>query len=253
MYNKGLVSIVMPAYNCAGFISESIDSVLAQTYKNWELIVVNDCSTDNTRSIVESFVENDKRIRLINNITNSGVAATRNNAIKAAKGQYVAFLDSDDIWFENKLEMQVSKLSNSPMNAVACHTSYLRIDEKGKILSKSSVRKDVNFRQLLKSNSIGNLTGVVDRLKADLPLQKEIKHEDYVMWLSILSKESSYYSIGLNEVLAKYRVHNSSVSANKLKSITWHWNILRNEMRLNLLKSCMYLVSYVYFATKKRA
>ena len=251
MFKEHLVSIIMPAYNCEAFIKESIESVMAQTYTHWELIIVNDCSTDNTLAVVTEF--SDPRVTLINNEVNLGVANSRNIAIEKAEGRFIAFLDSDDLWYSTKLEKQVIALCKAGENTVCSHSSYERIDEFGSVLTRVSIKNSVKFKTLLKSNFIGNLTGIIDRSKVVLPKQKEVKHEDYVMWLEILSSGQDFYSLGVPEVLAKYRVRAGSISANKLKSLTWHWHILRYHMRLNIFQSSLFILNYLYFASRKRA
>lgn len=250
MFKHQLVSIIMPAYNCEAFIKESIESVIAQTYSDWELIIVNDCSTDNTQAVITEF--SDTRITLINNKVNQGVANSRNIAIEKAEGRFIAFLDSDDLWYNTKLEKQVMALDKAGANAVCSHSSYERIDELGCILTRVSIKNSVDFKTLLKSNFIGNLTGIIDRSKVTLPKQKKVKHEDYVMWLEVLSSKKSFFSLGVPEVLAKYRVRAGSISANKFKSLTWHWHILRYHMRLNIFQSSLLILNYLYFASKKR-
>ena len=250
-YETDLVSIIMPAFNCGRFVKESIQSVLSQSYENWELLIVNDCSTDNSLEIISSFL--DPRITVISNSDNLGVAETRNVAITAARGQYIAFLDSDDIWLEGKLKRQLAEL-NANENAICCHTSFQRIDEFGNNIGVVYAVEHVDFKLMLKGNFIGNLSAILDRSKVDIVIrQKNIKHEDYLMWLEILQFDHENYSIGIKDVYAKYRVHTKSISANKLKSMKWHWDILRGQLKLSLLSSIVNIFYYVYFAVQKRS
>lgn len=249
MFINDLVSIVMPTYNSGKYIINSIESVLSQSYQNWQLFIVDDYSTDNTLNIILTF--KDPRIILIKNDSNKGVVFTRNRAIQAAKGQFIAFLDSDDLWLPNKLSQQVAALRQQN-NAVCCHSSFRRIDESGKFINDVRTVKHINLSLMRKSNFIGNSTGIIDRNKVGTVFQKERKHEDYIMWLDVLSKTEEAYSIGIEEVLAEYRVRSSSLSSNKVQSLNWHWSILRKEQELSIFSSVYYLCHYVYFGIKKR-
>lgn len=247
------VTVIMPAYNAARYIAQSIDSVLAQTYQDWELLVINDCSTDATNEIVLGYIERDakKRIHLLNNKKNSGVSETRNAGIKKAKGRYIAFLDSDDIWLPEKLALQVPLLSQDD-KCICSHGSYIRITPDDEVLGKVLVRKNATYSSLLRSNSIGNLTGIYDTYKCSKILQKPIKHEDYVMWLEILKQDSAFYSAHIAKPIGKYRVMKQSVSSNKLKSVQWHWNILRNELHMGIFKAAYYWIFYLVNGISKR-
>ncbi|HIF9319188.1 glycosyltransferase family 2 protein [Photobacterium damselae] len=244
------VSIIMPAYNSSLYIKSSIESVLSQTYKNFELIIINDCSSDDTLSIVSSF--NDERIIILSNENNLGVSETRNKGLAISSGRFIAFLDSDDLWDSEKLELQVKELVKNK-NAICSHSSFYRIDEKGNTIGEVKAECIVNARKQRYGNFIGNLTGVIDIVKLGyIPSQKSIKHEDYLMWYEVLnSNEDDFYSVGIMQPLAKYRVHHS-LSSNKFKSMYWHWLVIRNEMKLNYIKSIYYFLGYVYNATKKR-
>ncbi|MHA6612414.1 glycosyltransferase family 2 protein [Photobacterium damselae] len=248
--NDLLVSIIMPAYNASLTIKDSITSVIEQTYSNWELIIINDCSNDDTLLKIESFT--DERITVVNNEKNIGVALSRNVGIKRASGRFIAFLDSDDMWLPEKLKIQINELTNNDY-AVCCHSGFYRIDENSNIIGEVQAVSLVNARKQRYGNFIGNLTGVIDTVKLGyIPSQKSIKHEDYLMWYEVLnSNEDYFYSVGIMQPLAKYRVHHS-LSSNKFKSMYWHWLVIRNEMKLNYIKSMYYFLGYIYNATKKR-
>ncbi len=242
--NDKLVSIIMPCYNSEKFIVESINSVLSQSYKFFELIIINDSSTDNSVSLISSY--NDSRIVLINSDKNEGVASARNKGISIAKGDYIAFLDSDDIWMPNKLEKQI-ELLNKNWDVICSNYSTFNIN--GLINTRHSP-KIIKYRDMLHSCFIGNLTGIYHAKKIGKFYQKNIGSEDYLMWLSILKKTQKAYCI--QESLAKYRVQETSLSSNKIKSIQWQWNIYRNELKLNLMQSLYYLFCYIFHALKKR-
>ncbi|HIF9371761.1 TPA: glycosyltransferase family 2 protein [Photobacterium damselae] len=242
------VSIIMPAYNAGETILESIESVIEQTYQNWELIIIDDCSNDDTITKVNMI--NDARVILLKNSINSGVALSRNNGIKKVTGRFIAFLDSDDLWLPEKLETQVAELLKHK-NAVCCHSGFYRMDAKGNNINEVKAVNIVDAKKQLYGNFIGNLTGVIDLAKLGyIPLQKNTKHEDYLMWYEVLNSKNNF-SIGIDKPLAKYRVH-QSVSSNKFKSIYWHWLIIRNEMKLNYIKSVYFFIGYIINATKKR-
>lgn len=236
--NKELVSIIMPAYNCESTIRESIKSVLNQTYSNFELIITNDNSTDSTQNIIEEFSIIDKRIKYYINGYLPGAANSRNNSIKHSIGSIIAFLDSDDIWLENKLEKQISIMSSD--NKYAVHSSYNRIDDNGNILSTIISKDRVTYNDMLNNNYIGNLTGMYNCHHLGKFYQKNIGHEDYDMWLRILSETDS---VGVNDILACYRVSQLSLSSNKTQAAIWHFKILNK--RVSLIKSVYYLSNYI--------
>ena len=236
----------MPAYNAAPFISESIDSVLHQTYKNFELIIVNDCSTDNTSSIL-NYYSDISRVVIINLETNSGVAEARNIGIKHASGRFISFLDSDDLWERNKLEYQVKLLLEN--NEGCCHSDYQRITENGEYLSIVRGKERVTFNDMLITNEIGNLTGIYDTRVVGKVYQKKIGHEDYLMWLDVLRLTSS---IRIRIPLAKYRVRSSSLSGNKIKAVAWHYKILRQQIGFRPFLLTRYMFLYIVSALGKR-
>ena len=241
MNDYGLVSIIVPTYNAACFIRETIDSVLAQTCKNWELLVIDDCSKDETVHIVESYVAKDVRIKLLKTEKASGSPARpRNIGINKACGRYIAFLDSDDYWTPDKLEKQLP-LFEDPSVAIA-YSYYEKVAEDGTCanrLIKSAARH--TYKSLLYGNEIGCLTAVHDTRTAGRSYFQYIGHEDYALWLSILKK--GYTARCVPERLAYYRVRHASVSSNKLRVIPWVWNIYRQQERIPFLPSVFYLCS----------
>lgn len=241
-----LVSIIMPSYNSGGTISDAIESVISQTYSDWELIIIDDCSSDLTLSIVNSY--GDSRIRVISMESNSGTPVKpRNSGIYHATGDFISFLDSDDIWFPNKLEIQLSEMQSK--GYLVSHSSYNRIDVNGIFLKSVYAPTFVDFNKLLHGNCIGNLTGIYNSNVLGKFYQKDIGHEDFLMWLQILSKSPS---LGISQPLAAYRVVNSSVSSNKFKAIKWHYNILKHEIKLSSFNVCLLMVSYLCKAVVKR-
>jgi glycosyltransferase involved in cell wall biosynthesis len=238
MRNK-LVSIITPLYNSGDFISETIDSILSQTYQNWELIIVDDCSIDNGVKIVKKYQENNDNIKLVQLSKNSGAAVARNKGIKKAKGKYIAFLDSDDLWHPEKLEKQISFMEKN--DYAFTYTNYQKISESGgftDVIVESPSKLD--YKKALHTNYIGCLTTIYDTKKLGKVYMPEIrKRQDYGLWLKILKKVNGY---GLNENLAYYRVRDNSVSANKFKLIKYNWRLYRDIENLSVLRSSYYIL-----------
>ena len=243
------VSVIMPAYNADGFIAQAIESIISQTRSDWELIIVDDCSKDRTAAITCSYVQKDPRIVFLQHQQNQGVAAARNSALEVAQGDYIAFLDSDDYWLSNKLEKQLAFMVDR--GALICCSNYRRMDEKGNELGVVEPPQSFHYKDLLKSNFIGNLTGVYNAKILGKVFFKSIKHEDYVAWLTVLRSGHCAYCIP--EVLAYYRVYSQSTSSNKFRTIGWQWKIYRKEEQLNYFHSLYLMFFYVFYAILKRA
>lgn len=236
---KGLVSVITPTYNCACFIAETIASVQAQTYQQWEMIIVDDCSTDHTREIVDQYIEVDNRIKYFCLEKNSGAAVARTKAMELANGEYMAFLDSDDIWLEDKLEKQLSFMKEYHV-AFSC-TEYEQIDEKGKSLNKiiKTVPK-ADYNRVLLDCPVGNSTVVynVEKMgKFEVPNIR--KRNDDALWLQMLKKEKYIY--GMKSVLMKYRIRRNSISSNKLGLVKFHWQLYREIENLSMIRSVFHI------------
>jgi teichuronic acid biosynthesis glycosyltransferase TuaG len=246
---KPLVSIITPCYNSEGFISETIHSVTNQSYQNWELIIIDDKSKDGTCELVEKFVDQYPAISLIKLPENGGVASARNVGLEAAKGKYIAFLDSDDTWAIDKLETQVAYMEEGRLPMSFC--AYQRIDEEGKVISRTiHVPSSVNYHQLLSHNVIIFSTSMtLKSVIGDLKFKKA-GHEDWIFWLDLFKKCENGY--GINKPLAHYRIRNNSVSSNKLKAAGYTWKILRESERIGLLKSMFYFSKYAFATVLKR-
>lgn len=217
----GLVSIIMPSWNTGNYIAESIESVLNQTYKNWELLIVDDCSTDNTDSVVASF--DDKRIRYFKNKKNSGAALTRNRAIRKANGEWIAFLDSDDLWSPEKLEKQVKFMNDN--GYVFSYHDFVKIDEKSKPLNVYVSGPDVvTKRKMYNYGYPGCLTFMYSAKAMGLIQIKDIKkNNDYAILLKLCKKANCYR---MNENLAQYRIRTKSISHDKLsKKLKSHYDL----------------------------
>ncbi|MDF2068167.1 glycosyltransferase family 2 protein [Bacillus sp. Cr_A10] len=244
-----LVSIVMPVYNASEFISDAILSVINQTYENWELIVVNDCSRDNSLEIINEFTRKDSRIKLIDLKINSGVYYARNCGIQKAEGKYLAFLDSDDMWDKSKLTKQVNLMYEKDI--LFSFTGYRMVDHKGNYLDQIiKVPKKIKYKDLLNVNYIGCLTVMVNIHRLGKFQMPNIRHEDYATWLSIL-KENRIEAYGLNEVLASYRKTATSLSSNKIKTIGWTWNIYNNHLKMSVIESGYRIVKFGFNTLRK--
>lgn len=232
-----LVSIITPTYNSAKYIKETIESVLNQTYSNWEMIIVDDDSKDNTQDVVEQI--KDKRIKYIKLSENSGAAIARNTAMKNASGKYMAFLDSDDIWKKDKLDKQLKFMKENNYNFTC--TAYEKIDENGKSLNKIfSPKKRADYNRILLDCPVGNSTVMynVDNLgKFEVPNIR--KRNDDALWLQILKKEKFIY--GMTDILMKYRVRSNSISSNKFSLIKYHWQLYRDIEHLSVIRSVFHI------------
>ena len=237
----GLISIIMAAYNAGKTVGFAVESVLNQTYKNFELIIVNDCSKDNTESIVQSYAAKDNRIKLISNEKNLGVSLTRLEALKNCSGEWIAILDSDDAWMPEKLEKQI-ELQRSK-NAEVIFTGVKYIDSEGESLDwELKVPEEIGYKKLLKQNLITNSSALVRKsLFSDNYAIGDDMHEDFAVWLNILKSGLKAYAVP--ESLIIYRVSSGSKSGNKFRSAVMNWKTYR-YMGLNIIKSAYYMIWY---------
>ena len=239
---KELVSIITPTYNSELFIKETINSILMQSYENWELLITDDCSKDNTVSLIEDFMANENRIKLFVLTENSGAAIARNNSIEKASGKYIAFCDSDDLWFPNKLFTQINFLI---MHDLAFTFSGYKIcNELGDIIGEKSAIETLTYNKILKHNYIGCLTAIYDTQKLDkiyMPLLRN--RQDWGLWIKIMKKVRSTKAI--TDPLALYRYRNDSISSNKIKLIKYTWLIYFKVLRFSVLKSMYFTLIYL--------
>lgn len=240
----------MPCYNSGTFIRQAIESVRNQTYRDWELLVVDDGSTDNSADIIKGMEQTDGRIKYLKTNAPSGSPIVpRNIGVKNALGRYIAFLDSDDAWLPNKQERQM-KMFEQYEDMAICFSNYEKMTEQGernnRIIKAPSV---TTYKQLLLGNVIGCLTAVYDTEKVGKVFFQNHSHEDYILWLDILKR--GYVARNTNTVEALYRVRENSVSSNKLKTLSWQWDIYRNVEKIELFRSSYYFFNYAYRAFKK--
>lgn len=240
-----LVSIIMPVYNSFRYLAESIQSVLGQSYKNWQLIIVDDCSTDGSCELALEYAKNDSRIKVYKLDKNSGPAVARNFAIEKANGRFISFLDSDDLW---KPEFLITSLDLMlEKNIEFCFASYHRCDENlNPLLSDFIVPEKVSYKDILKTNPISCLTAVYDTSRiGKLLMPNIIKRQDYGLWLKILKQ--TVFAYGIKKPLAIYRIRKQSVSRNKVKASIYQWRTYRDVEHISLVKSIYYFIHYAYY------
>jgi len=236
------VSIIMPLYNSARFVKKAIESVISQTYQDWELLVINDCSKDESQSVVEDLAKRDSRIRMLHtDLPSGGPAIPRNLGVEQAQGRYIAFLDSDDMWYPKKLEEQLPLFEDPETVIVFSYYRKMREDE-GVSMEIVKSPKRVNYRQLLKGNVIGNLTGIYDTQKVGKHYFMTVGHEDYVYWLHILKQGG--FATNTQKLHGLYRITTGSVSNNKFKAMRWDWYIFRHIEKLSFPYACYCFAHY---------
>ena len=244
------VSIITPTFNSERFIAETILSVQAQTYQDWEMIIIDDCSTDRTAEIVASFQEKDSRIKYFYNSTNKGSAFSRNLALQKAKGKWIAFLDSDDLWLPEKLEKQIEFMTKN--NFHFSYTNYCEIDENSKETGILITGPKVITDKLMKAYCWpGCLTVMYDAEKVGIMQTVDIKiNEEYALWIKIAEKLNCYL---LDENLAKYRRHNNSLTSQSyFKLIKWHYLMFRKSENRNVVSSFVLTLGNLIFGTYKK-
>lgn len=243
-----LVSVITPSYNCSAFIKETVESVLSQSYPHWEMIIVDDKSKDDSVYVIQQYVAEDQRIKLIPLSQNIGAAGARNVAIQQAIGDYIAFLDSDDLWLPTKLEEQVSFMQKG--NLAFSFTSYSLISEEGTHMDiEVTAPPIVDYKYLIGNTTIGCLTVMLDRQQIQRIEMPITQPEDTALWLSLLKQGHQAY--GLQKVLANYRIVRNSTSRNKVKAAYRYWKLLRSQEKLSLIKVNFYFSKYAYHAYNK--
>lgn len=250
--NDEKVSIIIPVYNCEKLIGKTIECVLEQTYQNWEMLLVDDCSIDNSAKIIQKYVEKDNRIKYIKLNNNSGAAVARNKALNEASGRFIAYLDADDLWKKEKLEKQVKFMLDNNY-AFTC-TDYEKIAEDGTSLNKIvKIPKKVNYNLFLRNTIIQTVGVMVDtKLTGKELLQMPLirRRQDAATWCQLLKNGFDCYECP--ETLSFYRVVSNSLSSNKLKAIKMNWYWYRKIEKLPLWKACFCFIGYAFNAVKKR-
>ena len=244
MKNFPLVSIVMPAYNASKFISESIDSVREQTFGDWELRVIDDASKDETGQLVEDYMQQDSRIKLHSLPVNQGAGFARNIGIKASEGDYICFLDADDLWKPHKLRTQLDFMQSNDLSV--SYSSYELITEEGHSMNQMVKALDtLSFSKLLRANYVGNLTGMYKaKVLGKIYCPPIRKRQDWAMWLTALKEAGA--AKGIAEPLAKYRVRKDSISANKREMLDYNYKVYRKVLKFSTLKSSYWISRFLY-------
>lgn len=245
-----MVSVIMPCYNMESYVADSIASVQRQTYPHWELLIVDDASTDGTVETVKKLAEQDEKIHFVVKNEHSGIADTRNQCIQMAQGRFLAFLDADDIWHPEKIETQLRFMSDR--NVSFTYTTYDWIDEEGRTLNKFiNTIGNLDYKSYLRNTIIGCSTVMVDTdIVGQVVVPNFRTSEDTATWLGILKKGHLAYAI--DEPLVSYRIRRRSASSNKLKASADLWKVYRRHEKIPFFKALHYFSCYAFNAIKKR-
>ena len=248
MTSHPLVSIIMPTFNSERFLKDTLEGILQQTYVNWELLITDDGSTDNTIKIIKDYQAFEKRIHLFTLSENSGAAVARNNSISKSNGSFIAFCDSDDTWNEDKLEKQIGFMLDNNLNF--SYSYYNIIDENNNFLKKITTRDKVTYNDLLITCDIGCLTAVYDVEHFGKTYMYNIrKRQDYTLWLKLL--KSTKFAYAYKESLANYRYRKDSISSNKLSALGYVFKVFYKIENIGFLLSVYYTILYGFFGFLK--
>ena len=248
---KELVSIIIPVYNAERFIEDTIDSIKAQTYSQWELLLIDDCSKDSSKEIIEKYAKEDSRIKYTKLEKNSGAAMARNKGIELAQGRYICFLDADDKWVKTKLKSQIDFMRKK--KCAFSFTSYQFADDKcNPNGAKVIVPKTINYKQALKNTTIWTSTVMFDmkKLTKELVYMPNVKSEDTACWWKIL--KTGVVAYGMQDIMSYYRRTEGTLSSNKIEAIKRIWNLYRNVEHLNIFSSAYNFCWYAFNAVRRR-
>ena len=248
-YEEGLVSVITPVYNASRHLSKMLDSVLAQTYKNIEIILVDDCSNDNSAEIIREYQKSCSNITYFKQPENKGAGYARNKALELGRGQYAAFLDSDDIWMPDKIEKQIHLMKET--GTPFCYGAIEMIDENDQLIKpKRNIRETCDYNYLLHNTVIATSSVVVDRMVlGDFRMHLRRGGQDYATWLKLL--RGDVIARGINEVMVRYRVASGSLSSNKFKSIQQVWEIQTGDEKIGKGAAAWHLLCFTFNACKK--
>lgn len=252
MYTTDKVSVIMPVYNASDFLDESIQSVLNQTYRNIELILIDDNSTDNSLEICKKFEYIDRRVIVIYKPINSGAGISRNDGLLKSSGRYIAFLDADDLWKHDKIEKQVNFLKQQKMAMTFSFYELIDINSHS-LKTLVTAPKKLTYQKLLKNNYVGNLTGIYDtKLIGKIPISNIRKRQDWLLWLQILKKIN--YCEPVQENLASYRKIDNSLSSKKLNLVLYNYLVYRKGLSFSVFKSTISIMFFLveYFFIRKK-
>lgn len=247
---SNMVSIVMPVYNSEQYLAAAIESIIQQTYSNWELLIIDDCSKDASCQLLRNFAERDSRIKPFFLKENHGAAKARNKGISLAQGQFIAFLDSDDLWFPQKLEIQITFMQKN--NYAFSYTSYNLISEDGQDLKRYvQVPERINYKQALTHTAISTITVMIDLRQLDKFEMPDIRAaQDTATWLMLLKRIK--YAYGINQILSSYRQVPNSISSSIMRRIKRQWNVYRKIEGFTRSRSVVLYVQYIYYVLQKR-
>lgn len=249
---KGKVSIIMPSFNSGRFISDAIDSVITQTYCDWELLICDDESIDNSVSLINEYAARDGRVKLVERVGKKGAPSARNSCLSEASGRYIAFLDSDDIWYSDKLETQLRFMRET--GTPFTFSSYDCMNEEGEILGFVKAPASVNYRYMLLSNFIGCLTVVYDReYFGDVRQPQLRKRNDYAMWLMMMRDNKGMRACGFDGALASYRVNTYGLSSNKIEALSYYWKCIRGIGRVGVIEGLLLSIVYLLILVIKKS
>ena len=241
-YLEDTVSVIIPVYNAARFLDRTLGSIFAQTYKNIEIVLVDDCSKDESAEIIARYQKEHPEVVYHLQETNQGAAVARNTALELAKGRYVAFLDSDDMWYPEKIERQITLMKEK--DAAFCYTAIEMVNNDDEVVKKKrKVKEKIDYRFLLHNTMIATSSVLIDRKKTGdfrMPLRRG--GQDYATWLMLLRDGTVAY--GINEALVKYRVGNSSLSSNKFKSIKQVWQIQTQDEKIGKISALFHVFCF---------
>lgn len=249
LIKKKLVSVIIPTFNSSSFIQATLESVINQTYRNLEILITDDASTDNTLQILENYQKLDKRIKVFKINKNSGAGIARNHSIKFSTGEFIAFCDSDDQWKVDKIEKQLIFMDK--FNLSFTYSSYDVIDELGFFKSVVQAPKTISYKKMLNNNYVGCLTAIYDRkLLGKLYMNEIRKRQDWSLWLVIMKKLKKTH--GLTESLAIYRDRSNSISSNKFKMLTYNYKIYNKILNYNHFISAFLLINFIFHYVIKK-
>lgn len=248
-YDNLLVSVIIPVYNAEKYISETLESVINQTYRDLEIIVIDDCSKDSSSNIIKDIMKSNLKIIYHKQEVNAGVAVARNKGLELARGRFIAFLDSDDLWYHDKLEKQLSLMKEK--NAAISYTAIEMIDETGQLIKgKRKVKETVSYKTLLKNTVIATSTVLIDRnIMGEFKMPLIRSGQDYATWLMLLRNGTIAY--GINDALTKYRRSKNSLSSNKFKSVEQVIGIQRKQEKIGFLRAHFNGLCFIINAFKK--
>lgn len=239
------VSIITPTYNSEKFIVNAINSVINQSYINWEYLIIDDCSNDDTVLLISEFVNKDNRIKLIQQSVNQGAAVARNEGIKRADGKYIAFLDSDDYWHVDKLRIQVEAMEKENLNFTFTDY-YIKYENKNDELRFNSPLKNVYYKDIIKFNYIACSTVIFNQEALGKSYMPNIRNrQDWGLWINLVQKNQR--AVNINQYLMYYTVRKDSISSNKFKMIKYHWYIYKSYLKFNYVKALNYLIRNIIF------